>query len=633
MNILLLAAALLLAPIYQAEAQAKFDIGDRVKQIDPNGANVRATPAGTLIGTQPLDAQGKVLEGPTVAGSNNITWYNIDWDAGVDGWVGEADLEEVVTPTPPAKFVVGDRVLVTDPDFANVRDAPAGALVGTQPTDAQGSVTAGPVVAGVNNITWYQVNWDTGVDGWTGQDDLEKVGAEPPPPPPPPEPLSAFPGAQGAGAVSKGGRGGAVHMVTSMANSGAGTLRACVEASGPRTCVFRRGGTINLSGSLFIRNPNLTIAGQTAPGGGVQLNGAFSGNMILTFADEVIFRYVRVRHADACPPQGPGTECGGNVRHKAGTNVIYDHLTSQWNEDEGLAVTGTGRNVTFSNSITAEGAASHSTGALLENLNSTLDNFDFHHNLLMNNSHRDPQIDTGRWRVVNNIMYNNRLCSTQVESRSNGPGRTEIDFIGNFYKKGPLNLDHPEISGLTTAVEDNSFYLSGNKGWNQTDPNGDQWRMVRSGGINCSGSDPIAPTSWRRTTTQPAIPRPITAEPVDIIASPTGTLIPHIGASRKLNDVQCDGTFVMNRDAQDTKLINHYTNNTGISSLSETPAGYGGLPTLAAGTPCPDNDLDGMSNAWETKMGLNSGDAADRNGDKDGDGYTNLEEYIDGIPD
>jgi hypothetical protein len=154
--------------------------------------------------------------------------------------------------------------------------------------------------------------------------------------------------------------------------------------------------------------------------------------------------------------------------------------------------------------------------------------------------------------------------------------------------------------------------------------------MVRANGVNCTGADPVAPIAWRRTTPLRALARPITAEPVASIESPTGTLIPHVGASRKLD---CDGNWVPNRDSQDTKLINQYSNNTGISSLSETPAGYGGFPTLAFGTPCTDSDLDGMPNAWESARGLSNSNASDRNGDLDNDGYTNLEEYMDGLAD
>jgi hypothetical protein len=176
--------------------------------------------------------------------------------------------------------------------------------VGTQPQGTQGTVQDGPTVAGANNITWYLIDYDSGTDGWSGEGALSEVGCTSPPPDQAPAgPLSAFPGAEGAGAVSKGGRGGVLRMVTSLANSGPGTLRECVEASGARACVFRRGGSINVASTLTITNPNITIAGQTAPGGGIELRGTFAGNMIIVNGSDVIIRYIRIRHEDACPPR------------------------------------------------------------------------------------------------------------------------------------------------------------------------------------------------------------------------------------------------------------------------------------------------------------------------------------------
>jgi len=95
--------------------------------------------------------------------------------------------------------------------------------------------------------------------------------------------IPAFPGAEGFGADSVGGRGGRVIEVTNLQQSGTGSLRACVEASGPRTCVFHVGGTIELTSGLAIQNPYITIAGQTAPGGGITLKGYPLSISTLTF--------------------------------------------------------------------------------------------------------------------------------------------------------------------------------------------------------------------------------------------------------------------------------------------------------------------------------------------------------------
>ena len=107
--------------------------------------------------------------------------------------------------------------------------------------------------------------------------------------------IPAFPGAEGFGANSIGGRGGALLEVTNLNDAGTGSLRACVEASGARTCVFKTGGLIVLNSPLTIRNPYITIAGQTAPGGGITIKLGTATNAILTETHDVIIRYLTIR--------------------------------------------------------------------------------------------------------------------------------------------------------------------------------------------------------------------------------------------------------------------------------------------------------------------------------------------------
>ena len=137
----------------------------------------------------------------------------------------------------------------------------------------------------------------------------------------------AFPGAEGAGRFSLGGRGGAVLRVTSLADSGPGSLRAAVEARGPRTILFDIAGTIRLASDLVVREPRITIAGQSAPGGGIALA---DGTLIIR-ADDVVIRHLRVRRGDRAPGEGD------SIWIERGRRIILDHVSASWSIDETLS--------------------------------------------------------------------------------------------------------------------------------------------------------------------------------------------------------------------------------------------------------------------------------------------------------
>ena len=212
----------------------------------------------------------------------------------------------------------------------------------------------------------------------------------------------AFPDAHGFGKYSKGGRGGSVIRVTNLNNSGSGSLRAALEASGTRTVVFEVGGTINLSDNIYVEHGNLTIAGQTAPGGGILIK----GGMILIQDSNVIIRYVRFRPG----PSAPNDSDALSITAWTGTtvrDVIIDHCSISWGDDENFNIraVGSGRveDITIQNSIISESTKGALSGQRTYNKT-------YYKNLLAHNSDRNirtnfPTSNTFDFELINNLIY------------------------------------------------------------------------------------------------------------------------------------------------------------------------------------------------------------------------------------
>jgi pectate lyase len=230
------------------------------------------------------------------------------------------------------------------------------------------------------------------------------------------ERLPVFPGAEGFGAHTGGGRGGRVIEVTTLNDRGPGSLRAAVDAAGPRLVVFRTGGTIELQSPLAITHPFITIAGQTAPGGGITLkNGPanlFAPLQVKTH--EVVIRYLRSR-------PGPSGKPSPNVDaltiadpQRTVYNVIVDHCSFSWSTDEVVNVWYDAKDVTLQWCIMSEGLDKStnpegpaSRGPLLGGRGS--ERISFHHNLIAHNRGRNPMIkSSGVVDVVNNVVHARR---------------------------------------------------------------------------------------------------------------------------------------------------------------------------------------------------------------------------------
>jgi pectate lyase len=455
----------------------------------------------------------------------------------------------------------------------------------------------------------------------------------------------AFPGAQGGGAASVGGRGGSVCEVTNLSDSGRNSFRDCLTRSGPRTVVFRVAGTIWLRSGIYIVAPYITIAGQTAPGGGIMLGGKQmnTDSMIYVETHDVVVRYIRVRVGTG--PGHGGGPFAGVVGFFVGNadvyNVMLDHVSISWWDNKPFIVYanyGPGiHNLTVQWSMNNEGLAPSATrpgsqsvcgGAGTNNadpVNAAFRDDDYHHNFFSNCSHRVLETAQATMHYVNNIHYNWSYFATETL------GAQSSDIIGNLWKAGPLTRGAQAYEmhfsdGAGGAAPPNfvgppSVYLFGNKGPNQSNPLGDQWAAANQ--ITCYQCAPVGPVplSWRRSTPLPTQEHPITADDVNNLEN---MLFPTVGASQRLD---CKGNWVPNRDAVDTRLINEYRAGTGIIPTSETQVG--GFPSIDHGTACVDSDHDGIPDAWEIAHGLNPKDPSD--GPKlNRDGYTNLEHFLNG---
>ena len=198
--------------------------------------------------------------------------------------------------------------------------------------------------------------------------------------------LPAFPGAQGFGSTTPGGRGGGVLEVINLNDHGPGSLREAIDATGPRTVVFRVSGTIQLDSEIEIKNPHITIAGQTAPGDGICLR----KQTFRVAADDVIIRYLRFRRGDETKRMGSG------LRIHDCQNVIVDHCSISWSCDEGINTWHNTRNITIQWCLVSEALhdtpmhAGHGFAASLGGVNTS-----YHHNLFANCPGAQPE---HRWK-------------------------------------------------------------------------------------------------------------------------------------------------------------------------------------------------------------------------------------------
>jgi len=429
---------------------------------------------------------------------------------------------------------------------------------------------------------------------------------------PPPPPLVAFPGAEGEGKDSTGGRGGDVYHVTNLNNSGAGSLRDGVAGTGARTIVFDTGGTIHLTSKLNVNRSNLTIAGQTAPGGGICLVGF---GMHFDECDDIIMRHVRIRPGDI----EDGDFCQDAVYVEDCDDVIFDHCSASWGIDEVWSNTNCPSDCTVQWCIIAEGLhctgyheygpdTCHSAGTMSRARDRTC-YITYHHNLYAHNEMRNPRLGSYDNYTLYcdfryNLIYNygtNYAGSGCVQGSDEGE-RCNLNYVGNYIVKGPESDGNYAFRGYDSSYMD--IYQSGNKIDTDRDTNKD-------------GSN----TGWSMFTGD--YDDKDSAFDMEAVSADT--------ADNASSDILSGaGATVPSRDSVDTRIIADVWDDDG--DIIDSQDDVGGYPSYAAGSAPTDTDSDGMPDAWEDANGTNK-NVADNNGDLDEDGYTNLEEYLNSLCD
>ena len=390
----------------------------------------------------------------------------------------------------------------------------------------------------------------------------------------------AFPGAEGYGAYASGGRGGTVVHVTNLNDSGAGSLADAVSKPG-RIVVFDVGGVIDITKSNLTIASNITIAGQTAPGEGITLYG---GRVIAAGSSNVIIRYIRMRGSIAMNR----SKCTLTLDNC--DKVILDHCSISWGRWDNVHIKDA-TNITWQNCIISEGIDPQRFGAITDGTT----NWTVAHCLWADNKSRNPKMKCGI-QYYNNVVYNygNGIIGGHSSARH------YQDVINNYFITGPNSGSSNKYFDQWTETD--HLYSTGN----YTDGNNDG---VLNGTLitDYNGATPMANPNFK--TTHPMNLKTAEEAYYDIVE--------HVGASRV-------------RDAHDQRIIDQLTSLGKKGAFIDDESGVGGIGTLAGGSALKDSDGDGMPDEWEDANGTNK-NKNDANEDANGDGYTNIETYINSL--
>lgn len=473
--------------------------------------------------------------------------------------------------------------------------------------------------------------------------------------------IPAFPGAEGGGMFSFGGRGGKVLTVTNLNDDGPGSFRWACEQGGARIVVFNVSGIIMLKTPVILRAPYITIAGQTAPGDGV----CIAGQSFQVNTHDVVVRHMRFRRGNTDVWYREDSFGGNPVG-----NIMIDHCSCEWGLDENISFyrhmfnlgdkAGSRKeptvNVTIQNTISAKAldTYNHAFGSTIGGENAS-----FMRNLWADNTGRNPSIGWGGvFNFVNNVIYN-----WVHRTADGGEYSTMSNFINNYYKPGPLTPKNQNVGWRILKSESRSgklfpfkqfgrVYAVGNIVEGYPKITADNW----AGGIQTADKDGelTGEELALMRSDEPFVMPPLTilpsSETFEYVMNNVGATLPKrdIVDRRIIEEVRTGQAYYVKK--LDKK--NPYGNLWGLSPKSQKedgtfkyrrldnesyklgiitdPAQMGGYPEYK-GKPRVDTDGDGMPDDWERANGLDPNDPTDANKDCTGDGYTNIEKYINGI--
>lgn len=415
----------------------------------------------------------------------------------------------------------------------------------------------------------------------------------------------AFPGAEGFGKYTTGGRGGQVIVVQNLNDDGPGSLRDAIQKKGPRIVVFAVSGYIDLKSPLDINNGDITIAGQSAPGDGITLR----YYPVSIKDDNVIVRYLRFRLGDTEAVQGDAA--GANRR---ASNIIVDHCSMSWATDECASFYGNKDftlqwciiSESLNHSVHAKG--DHGYGGIWGGEGAT-----FHHNLIAHHMSRMPRF-SGSSTTTNTsaelVDFRNNVIYNWGGNNVYGGERGRYNMVNNYYKPGPATPKSKQERLLEPYAPYGKFYMAGNV-------------MKGAPEITRQNRQGVAIThpDSALTTTAFEVEPVSTQAPQDAFAS----VLSGAGASHRRDAVD----IRVVREAQTGEATKGKNGNGIIDSQNDV----GGWPALQSAPAPMDTDQDGMPDAWERKYKLNPDNAADAAAYTLDKQYTNIEVYLNSLVD